>query len=131
MIFQCPKCHSREYSITADMHTAQIICLDCGEVYIDSPLTPDLKAAIDASSTQPHFTGEVMKCCMCAKEQRHDPNIKSGWTYLDVGDFAVHVCPGCLQESEQARHGHFDRAYEKVLRRVMRLRERHLSGLNN
>lgn len=77
------------------------------------------------------FQGEEMQCCMCSKKQMSDPNVESNWTLIQLDGFAVYVCPACLQDSPQAKRGHYKTVYAKVVRRALRLRNRHLSGLNN
>lgn len=77
------------------------------------------------------FQGETMTCCMCGREQQHTPGVQSQWTWIEMDGFGAHVCPSCLQHSKQAQRGHYATVYEKVLRRILRLRARHQRGLNN
>lgn len=77
------------------------------------------------------FQGEEMRCCMCGRKQTSDPKVESQWSYIEADGFGAYVCPACLQHSKQATRGHYATVYEKVIRRVIRLRERHMRGLNN
>ena len=91
---------------------------------------PQSDVILDAESKA--FQGETMLCCMCGRTQRHEPDIESQWTWIEADEtFGVYVCPNCLQDSEQARSGHYATVYGRVLRRIERLYARHLRGLNN
>ncbi len=66
-----------------------------------------------------HFMGEVMHCCMCHKEQKSDPKVESGWTYIEIeGRPGVHVCPDELPGPGASAHA-YAAAYEKILRKII------------
>ena len=128
MTINCPKCGSGETNSLLDETTLRQSCRNCGEIF-DEPVGVDEIIAEGAK----RFKGELMRCMMCSREQESNPNSRSQWTYLqEKGEaFGAYVCPGCLQESEQAKRGHIATVYQKVIRRFARLRERHYRGLNN
>lgn len=67
------------------------------------------------------FQGEWMKCFMCGKKQKSDPDVESDWSFIQYADQpGVYVCPGCLQDSPAAQKGDFAAAYDKVLRKILR-----------
>lgn len=130
MDLKCPHCGSDRNTILVDENSTEVKCLDCSKTYAQAATPGEIDPHLQKRTAQ-YFQGETMKCCMCRKEQQRDPNVKSQWTVIDADGLAFYVCPGCLQESEQAKRGHYATVYGRVLRRIMRLRDRHMRGLNN
>lgn len=124
---KCPKCGAEANLTTIDESSMRIKCMECGEIIEN---TADA-AKLDAAKPKQHFNGEMMECLMCGKKQQHIIGDKSQWTLVGEEPFLCYVCPGCLQESEQAKRGHWATVYQKVLRRYIRVRERHNRRLDN
>lgn len=127
-IITCPHCGADETTSFIDESALIVKCQVCGG---EIEKTTDAEKVEAAKPTPKRFNGELMECMMCAKKQQHDPNVRSQWTLVGEDDYLLYVCPGCLQESEQAQRGNFATVYQKVLRRYIRLRERHQRGLDN
>lgn len=124
---KCPHCGAEETTTIVDEHSLRQTCQVCGGVIEDTTNAEKIEAA-----KTKRFNGELMECMMCGKKQQHDPNVRSQWTVVGTDEsFLCYVCPGCLQESDQAKRGHFATVYQKVFRRYTRLYERHIRGLNN
>lgn len=124
---KCPHCGADATTTLIDESSLRQTCQVCGGLIEQ---TTDA-AKIDAVKPKQHFVGEMMNCLMCGKKQQHVVGEKSQWTLVGEEPFLCYVCPGCLQESEQAKRGHWATVYQKVLRRYLRVRERHLRGLDN
>ena len=39
------------------------------------------------------FTGEVMKCAVCGKEQTSSPGVETQWRAIDFGQKRIYACP--------------------------------------
>lgn len=63
------------------------------------------------------FQGEQMTCVVCGKQVYSDPNVSSGWTYIEYEGQGFFVCPA---ELEVNRYGGTKQAYERVLRVIAR-----------
>jgi hypothetical protein len=124
---KCPTCGAEETLTTMDESSMRVKCRNCGAVIED---TTDA-AKMESAKPKLHFNGELMNCCMCGRKERHVVGSKSQWTLIGEEPFLCYVCPGCLQESEQAKRGHWSTLYQKIMRRYVRLRERHMRGLDN
>lgn len=124
---KCPHCGSDEILIISDEIGLRQSCQVCGGLVEQ---TTDAARVAEAKPKQ-HFIGEMMKCLMCGKEQQHIIGEKSQWTLVGEEPFLCYVCPSCLQDSEQAKRGHWSTVYQKVMRRYIRVRERHMRGMDN
>lgn len=79
----------------------------------------------DTAAAEQAFKGETMHCIMCRKKQQHVPGVESNWTLMQVDGDGYYVCPTCLQDSPYVKKtGNYAGQYERVLRRIMSLRER-------
>lgn len=123
---KCPKCGADETLTTIDEKQLRVTCRTCGAVIEQTNDADKLEAA-----NKKYFNGEMMNCLMCGKKQQHVVGEKSQWTLVGEEPFLCYVCPGCLQDNEQAKRGHWKTLYEKIMRRYVRLRERHMRGLDN
>lgn len=72
------------------------------------------------------FQGEKMKCIICGKIQHSDPHIESQWRCLVVDGMSYYVCPKHFPPDETATKAQFATAYEKVMRKIIKLRRRGL-----
>lgn len=70
------------------------------------------------------FQGEEMRCIMCGKVQRSDPAIESQWRCIEVDGKPYYVCPKEFPPDETATKEQFAKAYEKVLRKIVKLKKR-------
>ncbi len=65
------------------------------------------------------FSGELMTCSICNKEQQSDPEVESGWTYLELDGYGFYVCDKHLGKEHWTAKQH-QKAYERVLRNLKR-----------
>lgn len=43
-----------------------------------------------------YFTGEMMTCAICGKQQRSNPKKSSQWTVIEANGKPMYVCPKCF-----------------------------------
>jgi len=67
------------------------------------------------------FQGEEMHCVMCGRVQKSDPKVESNWTCLQVETRLYYVCPLHLPLHNRAKASDFERAYEKIFRKIAEL----------
>jgi hypothetical protein len=71
------------------------------------------------------FMGEQMTCIMCGKQEKSDPTVESQWRCIEVDGDGYYACPAHFPPDETGRARQFQKAYSKILARIIRLR-RHL-----
>jgi len=59
------------------------------------------------------FTGEMMTCALCARQQQSDPHVESGWTIIALDGVLHYVCPDCIHGP--ARTIGYARRYRDIL----------------
>lgn len=72
------------------------------------------------------FQGEKMRCIMCNKVQRSDPEVNSDWTAIEFEGKTYYVCPGELPfekaQAGTATEDDFKEAYAKIFSRITALK---------
>lgn len=67
------------------------------------------------------FMGEKMRCVMCDKVQRSDPNVSSQWRMILLDGKRFYACPDEFPPDETATADEFSVAYQKVMLRCIAL----------
>lgn len=78
------------------------------------------------TNPQPPFSGELMTCCMCARQERSHPTIKTEWRCLEVDGSRFYACPREFPPDGASAKA-FKLAYSKILERIIRQRARSLN----
>lgn len=68
------------------------------------------------------FRGEMMTCVMCGKQEQSDPGIESQWRCVEVDGDGYYVCPKHFPPDETGTARQFEKAYGKVLIRILQVR---------
>lgn len=90
------------------------------------------ESALGKVKSSTAFQGETMECCICRKKQQHVPGVESNWTLIQMDDDGYHVCPTCLQDSPYVKKtGNYKGQYERVLRRILAIKEKAKRGHYN
>lgn len=67
------------------------------------------------------FTGELMTCVMCGREQRSDPKVESNWRVLQLGEGErYYACPDEFPPDGSDSDA-FKEAYSRVLMHIVEL----------
>lgn len=60
------------------------------------------------------FTGELIICCVCGKQQRSNPRFESQWRALEIDNEIVYACPDEFPDDKAGRDD-FRKAYQVVI----------------
>lgn len=68
-----------------------------------------------------YFAGELMRCCLCAAQERSDPARETDWRLLEADGEAFYFCPAHFPP-DGAGVEDFRIAYDTCLRRICEIR---------
>lgn len=61
------------------------------------------------------FQNEMMVCSECGFKQRANPEISSGWYFLQIeGETSKYVCPACIPDCKDCKCLECDRFYDAL-----------------
>lgn len=60
------------------------------------------------------FTGELMSCVICGRQERSNPRVSSGWRMLQLDEHGFYVCPDELPK-EGASAAEYSKAYQVAI----------------
>jgi len=66
------------------------------------------------------FQGELMKCVLCGKEQKSDPNIHSDWRVVEVDGRRFYACREEFP-ADGATEEQFYQAYKRFMERAIKV----------
>ncbi|MEM7342990.1 MAG: hypothetical protein AAF485_01995 [Chloroflexota bacterium] len=61
------------------------------------------------------FTGEMMTCVVCEREEKSDPLVESQWRALQVDNVLYYACPSEFPPDEVATSDDFKMAYRFII----------------
>jgi hypothetical protein len=67
--------------------------------------------------------GELMTCIMCGRQERSDPHVESQWRCIVADGVPYYACPAEFP-LDTAGGGAFSVAYQRILARIVAIRER-------
>jgi len=61
------------------------------------------------------FSGELMTCALCGRQEKSDPGIESGWRAIQMDGRVYYVCPNELPK-DGSTATEYEIAYSRIFR---------------